>query len=157
MGRLAVAPANQVAFDSLTRAVARELDAPWVCLALLDEKGRLMASSYGMPTGSALLISWSFAKHVIASGQPWVVDDGARDPVAVRTAAVRDGTVAAYCGLPIIDSLGLSVGTLSVMDRKPREWSAAQLDVLRTLSAAFVAQVEPGNGGMGDVHAPRRP
>jgi hypothetical protein len=52
MGRLAVAPANQVAFDSLTRAVARELDAPWVCLALLDEEGRLMASSYGMPTGT---------------------------------------------------------------------------------------------------------
>jgi GAF domain-containing protein len=156
MGRLAVAPAKQVAFDRLTRAAARELDAPWVCLSVLDEDGRLSAGSHGLPIASALLISWQFAKQVIASARPWVVADGARDPVASRTAAVRDGTVAAYMGLPIIDSRGQAVGTLSVMDRKPRGWSAAQFDSLRRLSAGLVRDL-PARAGMDDVHAPSLP
>lgn len=159
MGRLAVDPGNQVAFDLLTRAAARVLDAPWVCLSLLDEDGRLMAGSHGLPAASALLISWPFSRQVITSGRPWIVSDGARDPVASRTAAVRDGTVAAYISLPIKDSLGLTVGTLSVMDREPRLWSAAQLDFLIRLSAGVVRNLGTarGSGGMRDVHAPSLP
>lgn len=152
-----MSPTNQVAFDQLTRTVARELDAPWVCLSLLDGEGRLLASSYGMPTASALLISWSFDKEVIASGLPLVVADGARNAVTARAAAVRDGTVAAYCGMRIIDSRGMSVGTLSVMDRKPREWSAAQLDVLRmrSLSAGLVPMARSAPLALNIHHDPR--
>jgi GAF domain-containing protein len=156
MGRLAVAPTKQVAFDLLTRAAARKLDAPWVCLSVLGEDGRLRAGSHGLPIASALLISWPFAKQVIASARPWVVADGARDPVASRTAAVRDGTVASYIGLPIIDSSGQAVGTLSVMDRKPRRWSAAQFEFLRSLSAGLVRDL-PAREGMDDVYAPSLP
>ena len=153
MGRLAADSAKQVAFDLLTRAMARKLDAPWVCLSVLDEDGRLRAGSHGLPLASALLISWPFARQAIASARPWVVDDGARDPVASRTAAVRDGTVAAYIALPIIDYSGQAVGTLSVMDRKPRRWSAAQVNLLRGLSARLVRDLAV-RGGMDGVHAP---
>jgi hypothetical protein len=69
-------PAKHVALDLLTRAAARKLDAPWGCISVLDEAGRLRASSYGLPIPSALLISWPFAKQVTTTARPWVVDDG---------------------------------------------------------------------------------
>jgi GAF domain-containing protein len=156
MGRLAVAPARHVAFDLLTRTAARKLDAPWACLSVLDEDERLWAGSHGLPIVSALLICWPFAKQVISGARPWVVADGARDPVASRTAAVRDGTVAAYVGFPIIDSSGQAVGTLSVMDRKPHRWSAAQVELLRRLSVGLVRDL-PARGGTDDFRAPSLP
>jgi GAF domain-containing protein len=151
-----VADAKQVAFDLLTRKAARRLDAPWVCLSVLDEGGHLRAGSHGLPLTIALLVSWPFAKHVLGGGaRPWVVAEGARDPVASRTAAVRDGTVAAYIALPIIDSSGAAVGSLCVMDRSPRRWSAAQVDFLRGLAAGVVGDLA-ARGGIG-VHAPSLP
>ena len=156
MGGLAGDSAEQVAFDLLTRAAARKLDAPWVCLSVLDEEGSLMAGSHGLPLASALLISWPFAKQAIVGARPWVVADAARDPVASRSAAVRDGTVAAYIALPVIDSSDQAVGTLCVMDRKPRRWSATQLAFLRGLSGRVVRGLA-ARGGMDGVHAPSFP
>jgi GAF domain-containing protein len=80
-------------------------------------------------------------KQVVASRRPLVVTDGRRDPLVARNPAVRDGTVTAYVGVPLVAPDGRAVGTLSVMDRKPRRWSAAQLDLLRALSARIVGDV----------------
>jgi GAF domain-containing protein len=55
---------------------------------------------------------------------------------------VRDRTVTAYVGMPLVASDGRAVGTLSVMDRRPRRWSAAQLDLLGALSARIVGEME---------------
>lgn len=158
MGRRAVAPPpNQLPFDLLTRRVARAVDAPWVCLSLLDEDGRMMAGSHGLPAAIATLISWHFARQVISSGLPWIVSDAARDPVASRLPAVRDGTVAAYLGLPIENGLGMTVGTLSVMDRKPRPWRAPHIAYVSRVSAGVIRNLVPASGGMRDVHAPPVP
>lgn len=153
MTRRAAAPPNQLPFDLLTRDVARAVDAPWVCLSLLDEGGRLMAGSHGLPVASAMLISWSFARRVITSRRPWIVTDGARDPVASRAPAVRDGTLAAYLGLPIEDGLGMVVGTLSVMDGKPRPWRPAHIAYVSAVSAAVIRNLVPASGGVRDVYA----
>lgn len=153
VGRGAAAPPNQqLAFDLLARAVARSVDAPWVCLSLLGEDGRLLAGSHGLPVASAMLISWPFARQVITNGRGWIVPDAARDPVASRAPAVRDGTVAAYLGVPIEDGLGMAVGALSVMDPKPRPWRASHLAYLRRMSAGVVRILVPARGRVRHVH-----
>jgi GAF domain-containing protein len=62
----------------------------------------------------------------------------------VRHPAVRDGTVTAYVGMPLVASDGRAVGTLSVMDQQPRRWSAPQLDFLREFSARIVGEMDLG-------------
>ena len=144
---------NQLPLDLLTRKIARAVDAPWVCLSLLDEGGRLMAGSNGLPVASAMLICWPMARQVITSSRPWIVSDAARDPVASLAPAVRDGTIAAYLGLPIEDGLRIVVGTLSVMDRKPRPWRAAHVAYLSKVSAGVFRNLVPRSGGLRVVHA----
>jgi GAF domain-containing protein len=133
---------NHTALDHITRLAGRELNAPVVCISLVDVDRRLVTGSYGLPEPTALLVSWWFMKRVVAARRPLVVTDGRRDPVAARNPAVRDGTVTAYIGTPLIASSGRALGTLSVMDRRPRRWSAPQLDFLRRLSARVVKEVE---------------
>jgi signal transduction protein with GAF and PtsI domain len=99
-------------------------------------------SSYGLSAPAALLVSWSFMRLVVASRRPLVVTDGQRDFLAARHPGVRDGTVRAYVGIPLVASSGRAVGTLSVFDRKPRRWSARQLDLMRALAVRIVGEVE---------------
>lgn len=136
--------ASAVALDRLTQLAGRVLDVPIVCASLVDAERQLLTSSYGLSTPTALLISWSFVKEVVASGRPLVVRDGRRHHLVAWNPAVRDGMVTAYVGMPLLASHGRAVGALSVMDRKPRRWSGPQLDLLRKVSARIVGVMEQG-------------
>jgi GAF domain-containing protein len=127
--------------DRVTRLARRALNVPVVCASLVGADRRLVTSSRGLSAPAALLVSWPFMRQVIASRRPLVVTDGRKDPRAARNPAVRDGTVTAYVGMPLVAPDGRAVGTLSVIDRKPRRWSARQLDLMRALAVRIVGEV----------------
>lgn len=153
MARSVADPGHSVALDRLTQLAGRVLDVPVVCASLVGADRRLVTSSRGLSAPAALLVSWPFMKQVVASRRPLVVMDGRRDRRAARNPAVRDGTVTAYVGMPLVAPDGRAVGTLSVMDRKPRRWSTAQLELLRALSARIVGEV--GSGVSAGGRSPR--
>lgn len=147
---------NPGVLKRFTRLVGHELDAPVVCLALVDANRQLWTCSYGLPTPTAMLVSWSFVRQVVATGRQLVVPDARKHRVLAQNPVVRDGTVMAFVGMPLITSNGRVVGTLSVMDRKPRPWSVPRLDFLRSLSVRVSAgaylvrassQITPRNDG----------
>lgn len=140
---------HSTALDRLTQLAGRALDVPVVCASLVGADRRLVTSSCGLSAPAALLVAWPFLKQVVASRRPLVVTDGRSDPVAARNPAVRDGTVTAYVGMPLVAPDGRAVGTLFVMDRKPRSWSTAQLDLLRTLSTRIIGEVGLGAPAQG--------
>ena len=134
----------QEALDRVTYLAGQALDAPAVCVSLVDAERRLLASSYGLPVPTALLISHAFRKHIVASSRGLVVADGRRDPLVAQNPAVRDGTVRACVGMPFGTADGRTIGTLLAMDPRPRRWTAPQLDLLDKLSALIVCEVEVG-------------
>jgi GAF domain-containing protein len=139
-----LAPPMQEALDRVTYLAGQALDAPAVCVSLVDAERRLLASSYGLPVPTALLISHAFHKHIVASRRPLVVADGRRDPLVAQNPAVRDGTVRSCVGMPFGTADGRTIGTLLAMDPRPRRWTAPQLDLLDKLSALIVSEVEVG-------------
>ena len=50
------APSTQEILDRITCAVGDALGVPTVCASLVDARRRLLASSYGLPISSALLL-----------------------------------------------------------------------------------------------------
>lgn len=138
------APASQGALDRLTALAGETLGVGSVCVSLVDAERRLVTSSYGLPVPLALLLSHAFRTHVITSRRPLVVTDGQRDPVVADNPAVRDGTVRACVGLPLDTADGRPVGTLLAMDQRAREWTVADLDLLRTSAALIVSEIELG-------------
>jgi GAF domain-containing protein len=103
-------------------------------------------ASFGLSAPSALLYSWSFITEIVATGHPLVVKNGQSDVTASRNPAIRDGILAAYAGMPLVASGGHTVGTLSVMDGRPRNWTARQLTRLRSFSAQVVTELEGDEG-----------
>ena len=139
-----LAPSIQETLDRITCLAGEALGVPAVCASLVDAERRLVTSSYGLPVPTALLFSHAFRKHVVASRSPLVVADGRTDPLVAHNPVVRDGTVRACVGMPLGTSDGRAVGTLLAMDRRPRQWTAPQLDLLGKLSALIVSEMELG-------------
>jgi diguanylate cyclase (GGDEF)-like protein len=75
----------------------------------------------------------SFCAHVVAERAPLTVPDARNHPVFCENPLVIAGRVAAYLGVPLIDEDGFVLGTLSVFDSRPREFTAQDREVLETL------------------------
>ncbi|HST11123.1 MAG TPA: sigma 54-interacting transcriptional regulator, partial [Terriglobales bacterium] len=85
----------------------------------------------------------SFCGHCIVGRQPFVVEDTRVDPrFADNPLVTSDPHIRFYAGAPLITGDGHALGTLCVLDYKPRELSNQQCDALRVLSSQLVAQLE---------------
>ena len=69
--------------------------------------------------------------------------DAAEDPRFAQNPLVTgDPNIRFYAGAPLVSPEGFAVGTLCVIDRKPRELDEAQLDSLKALARMVVMQLE---------------
>ena len=48
----------------------------------------------------------------------------------------------AYAGIPLIDGQGQALGSLCVIDHRPRTWTEAEIELLADLATTVVAELE---------------
>jgi GAF domain-containing protein len=136
-------------FDALARIAARVLDAPIALVSLVDKDRQFWKSCIGVvkePWASerGTPLSHSFCKHAVAARRPLIVDDARQDPTLRDNPAIRDLDVVAYAGIPLIGGDGNALGTLCVIDDKPRHWRAEDTALLQDIANAVIAQIEAG-------------
>jgi len=134
------------AYDRLTRLAMNLLNAPVAQVSLVDEDRQFFKSGLGMnePWASAreTPLSHSICQHAVDAREPLVIEDARTHPLVRDSLAIRDLNVVAYAGIPLITSMGHALGTLCVIDHKPRAWTGEQIETLKTLAAAVLAQIE---------------
>ena len=135
-------------FDGLARVAARVVDAPVALVSLVDEDRQFFKACFGLAEPWASRretpLSHSFCQHAVAAKQPLIVDDARKDPTLRDNEAIRDMNVIAYAGIPLIGSDGQALGTLCVIDDKPRRWRAEETSLLQEIANTVVAQIEAG-------------
>ena len=134
------------AFDRLTRIAARLLDAPVALVSLVDRDKQVFAGCVGLPdpwaTDRETPLSHSFCQHAVTSREPLIISDAREDPRVRDNLAIRDLHVIAYAGIPLIDSEGNALGSLCVIDDKPRTWTTDQTELLADLATTVVSELE---------------
>lgn len=132
-------------YDRITRAAADALDAPYATLTLVDEDRQFFKSAVGLDTSSAesrqTPLERSICQYAVADGAPLILEDARLDPTFKQHPAVRDGSVVAYLGIPLLDEFGNAVGTLCVYDTEPRLWGTGHLQVLSDLAALAAERI----------------
>jgi GAF domain-containing protein len=129
----------------LTRLAARSLDAPVALLSFVAADRQFFASSWGLPEpwasdrGTDLL--HSFCQHVVVSNQPLLVTDARKHPLVQGNRAIEDLDVIAYMGIPMNDSEGNTLGSFCVIDHEPRQWKAADVELLHDFATAVMDRV----------------
>lgn len=129
-------------FDRVVALASRFLRAPISLVSLLDSERLWFKARYGA-TVNQVPRSESFCEYAIREpDRVMVVPDARRDERFQRHPAVIAGPlVRAYAGAPLVDSKGNAVGTLCVLDPKPRFFTPDEQATLADLAAIVVDEL----------------
>jgi signal transduction histidine kinase len=131
-------------FDRLTRLAAQFLDAPAAFFSLVDENRDFYVADcgFGEPLATIReLRGLTFCQYAVQSSAPLVIGDTAGDPLYRKVPTVKSLGVAAYLGVPLVIE-GQPIGALCVIDRKPRAWTAREVQALTDLAAVALDGIE---------------
>jgi signal transduction histidine kinase len=122
-------------FDNLTAIAAAICGTPISLVSLLDDKRQWFKSHHGLDV-SETSKELAFCAHAItAPEQIFQVPDARKDKRFYDNPIVtNDPHVIFYAGVPLVTKNGLPLGTLCVIDHKPKELSENQLASLDALS-----------------------
>ena len=130
------------AYDDLTCLAAQICDAPIALISLVDRDRQWFKSRVGLDAEETPR-KVSFCAHAIHHpGELLEVEDALEDQrFAGNPLVTGDPHIRFYAGMPIVDAAGLALGTLCVIDRKPRVLKQAQRRALKALSRQVMAQI----------------
>ena len=135
-------------FDRHVRLAAEVLNAPAALVSLVDEDRQFLKSCVGVEEPWASTretpLSHSFCQHAVARREPLVIEDAREHPVLKDNPAVTEMGTVAYAGIPLIDADGHALGTLCVLDNRPRQWTKHQVELLSDLAASVVNEIALG-------------
>ena len=127
------------AFDEVTQQVAELLQVPICVVTVADQAVEYVKAAYGLShlgLGNSLArlrqlpLAEGLGIYVLDSEQPfWVTDTGENPAIAASQLAYTFG-VGAYGAVPLTASGGQCIGTLAVMDRRPREFTPQEMGYL---------------------------
>lgn len=127
--------------DALTRLACRLLDSPAALVSLVDVDRQWFKSACGTSL-TGIPRELSFCTHAVQGQDLFLVGDAHAD-TRFRDNPLVQGPphVRAYAGAPLRSLEGHTLGTLCVVDRRPREWTAAEQQTLRDLARCAEAQI----------------
>jgi EAL domain-containing protein (putative c-di-GMP-specific phosphodiesterase class I)/GGDEF domain-containing protein len=127
-------------FDRITRMASRLLGAPVSTVSLTDHDRQWFKSKVGLDI-SEIPRAEAPCNYAIHNEAVFVVPD-MLDDVRFKTSAMAKAGIRFYAGAPLITKPGYSLGTLCIVDDKPRDISDDEKRLLVDLAAMVMSQVE---------------
>jgi diguanylate cyclase len=129
-------------FDCITRVAATILGTPISVISLVDEHRQWFKSRHGIEATETPR-DISFCTHAVASGEQLIVEDASNDErFANNPLVVNDPNIRFYAGIPIKSLGGYSLGTLCVIDRKPKTPTDKELRALHDLAVLATKEIQ---------------
>ena len=135
--------APEAQFNTLVRSASLLTATPVSLLSLLDAGRQWLKANIGLPGVTEIPRDVAFCAYTILEDGVLEVPDARRDPrFAANPLVTGSAGIRFYAGAPVTLEDGSRVGTLCVLDRRPRKLEPHQLDMLRQLAQAAAAALE---------------
>ncbi|RBW52080.1 EAL domain-containing protein [Marinobacter sp. F3R11] len=129
-------------FDRLTRIARQHYQVEIALISVLDEKRQWFKSRQGIDITETPR-SIAFCDHALRQDQVFIVGDASQDPRFRNNPFVKDSPhVRFYAGVPVREPSGFKIGTLCIIDTRPRQFTERNLDVLRILATLVEEELE---------------
>jgi len=129
-------------FDRITRMAARIFRVPITLVSFVDESRQWFKSSQGL-TIQETPRDVSFCAHVINQDDIFIVADTLKDSRFFDNPLVlNDPYIRFYAGYPLALRPGINLGTLCLMDSKPRELSREDMSLLQDFGAMIEQEIK---------------
>lgn len=132
----------EAAFDDIAAVVAQVTGVPTALVGLIDERRQWYKAKVGSES-IEVPREHTFCTHAILGTEIMVVEDASVDPRFARNPYVAkpDG-VRFYAGAPIVDERGHALGSVCVVDSRPRSLEPAKQAVLVALARTTMRLLE---------------
>jgi len=133
-------------FDRLTRLAKMVMHVPIAVISLVDEDRQWFKSCIGLDVAETPR-TVSFCGHAILRDEIMVVTDATTDPRVLDSPLVTGPPhIRFYVGQPLLSSQNHKIGTLCVIDTKPRTITSQEIDAIKDLG--FLVERELRNEGV---------
>jgi predicted PurR-regulated permease PerM/methylmalonyl-CoA mutase cobalamin-binding subunit len=137
---------TEAEFDRVTERLTKLFKVPIALLTLIDKDRQWFKSQTGLPTDLAearcTSRDVSLCGHVIANDEVLIVRDLARDPRFANNPFVKERGLRFYAGVPLRGPNGFPIGTLTILDTKPREITRQEQDLLKMIAGDVMEQIK---------------
>lgn len=134
--------APSASFDNIVYLGARVAGASMAYLAFLDDRREWCKARFAWPTPEVPR-AYSLSAAVLDSGDVLVVSDACADTrFADHPWVCSERHLRSFVCVPLMSPEGFALGSLTVADREPREFSSVQIQALRTLAREAVELLE---------------
>jgi GAF domain-containing protein len=128
-------------FNDLTELAAYICDTPIAMISLVDRDRQWFKSKLGIEA-SQTARDISFCTYAIQQRDLFIVPDATKDERFKNSPLVTQEPGARfYAGAPLVTERGKALGSLCVLDRKPRELTTEQQNALRALGRQTIAMM----------------
>jgi predicted PurR-regulated permease PerM/GAF domain-containing protein len=133
-------------FDEVAAKVAAAFVTPIALVTLVDEDHQRWPGAVGLPPRlDACRMDareTSICGHVVFHNDVLVVEDVAKDPRFANNPFLIENGIRFYAGVPLKTSSGVAIGSLCVIDTKPRSFSDHDCKVLWKIADDLMVKVE---------------
>lgn len=129
-------------FDAITRVASVIVDAPISLVSLIDADRQWFKSKQGLGV-SETPRNISFCTHAVDSGEMLLVENALEDNRFKDNPLVKgEPDIRFYAGIPIKSIAGYSLGTLCVIDTKPKKLTQKELKALGDLADLATQEIQ---------------
>jgi two-component sensor histidine kinase len=129
-------------FDRVTAIAARLFDVPISIISIVDEDRIWFKSHHGLNV-SQIDRKAGLCASAILKNEPHILLDASKDIRSLANPLVAgDFGLRFYAGVPLTTSDGYNLGTLCVIDKKPRPITQEQIEDLQDLASMVIDQLE---------------
>jgi formate hydrogenlyase transcriptional activator len=129
------------AFDLIAEMAANFFQVPMAGVSLVDDDRIWFKSRHGMEVKQTARNAGLCSSAMLSAGI-YHLRDAATDERAVGHSFVHDRGIRFYAAAPIRTQDGVNLGTVWVLDQKPRELLPGEAEMLRALAALAMNQME---------------
>lgn len=132
-------------FDRITAKLARIFEMPIALISLVDRDRQFFKSQTGLPESLAkarqTARNVSVCGHVVAKNQVIVIEDLARDRRFSNNPLLKEHGIRFYAGVPLLAPNGQPIGSLCLMDMKPRQLTEREKRLLQEYANEVMEEI----------------
>lgn len=129
-------------FDDVVKILADICEVPISLITLLDRDSQWFKAAVGVGDLTGTPREISVCTHAVLQDDLFVVPDTRQDPRFAQNPLVTGDTqMRFYAGVPLLTEDGLPIGTVCVLDTKPRLLDERQQRVLRLMAKQVMVQI----------------
>jgi EAL domain-containing protein (putative c-di-GMP-specific phosphodiesterase class I)/GGDEF domain-containing protein len=131
-----------IEFQRITQLTSRMFEVPIAIITILDEHRQWFKAPVGVDMEGSLRTD-AFCDHTIRNEGIMVIPDAHLDSrFASNPMVTGNPHIRFYAGVPLILESGHAVGSLCIIDTKPREFSEAQRQQMTAMAEIVKAQID---------------